>query len=251
MTAKTLAQNEIANAIGQEQVAQTAGGQTLQGLNQAGTQIAPINEFGVQIDPTTGQPITSINGSNSFIDIAKMKGSVDAAQQNAQTAGTAEINAANTGYQNAVQDYGNMSATNNAAEAQITQVKNLLSQTGLNQGIPDYTKAVNTLQTKMGSTAYTKLVASITELQNIYSNLLATSGTTPTGSESQALSLLNPNSTAEQINASIGQLQVAAYNRLNAQYGKMQTFQNNLGGGSSTQSSGDASNVTWGNLYNK
>jgi len=163
-----------------------------------------------------------------------------AQQSNIATAGTAQTSAANTGYQQAVQDYGNMNAVNSAAEAQIQQVQNVLASSGLNQGIPDYNAAINSLQSRLGGTGYTNLVTAVTELQNIYSQLLTSAGTTPSGSEAQALALLNPASSAQQINAAINQLQVAAYNRLNAQYGKMSVFQNNLGsgGGSSNASSG-------------
>lgn len=166
-----------------------------------------------------------------------------AAASNVQAGGTASTNAAVQGYSQAVQDYGNMTATNNAADAQISQVQNVLQSTGLNQGIPDANKAINTLQTKLGGTSYTQLTTAITELQNIYSQLLSAAGTTPSGSESQALALLNPNSSADQIRAAIGQLQTAAFNRLQAQYGKMQTFQQNIGApNTSNQTSNVSSN---------
>lgn len=182
-------------------------------------------------------------------NIPQATGLAQASQSNAQISGTSFINAANTGYQGAVQDYANMNATNNAADAQIGQVQSVLQSTGLNQNIPDANKAINTLQTKLGDAAYTQLVAAMTELQNIYSQLLTAGGTTPTGSETQAILLLNPNSSASQIQASIGQLQTAAYNRIKAQYDKMQTFQGNLQGGS-PQGGGNGGNSVSAGGYN-
>lgn len=196
---------------------------------------AQLNAAATALNPNYS-PVTSAAESN-------------ATASNVSTAGTAETSAANTGYQQSVQDYASMTAMNGQASTQAKQVQNVLSTLGLNEGVPDYNSAVNTLSNKLGGTGYTQLVTAMTELQNMYSQFLSVGGTTPTGSENQALSLLNPNSSASQINASIGQLNTAMYNRMSAQYSKMNTFSTNLGTNSSNAPAGSENAVDNNNPF--
>jgi len=116
----------------------------------------------------------------------------------------------------------------------------VLQSTGLNQGVPEYNKAINSLSGRLGNANVTALTSAVTEMQNVYSQLLSSGGTTPSGSEAQALALLSPNSTPAQINAAIQQLQTAAYNKLSGQYQQLQTENSALQSGNSnnTTSSG-------------
>lgn len=164
---------------------------------------------------------------------------------NIQTAGTTATDTASAGYKSSAAAYNDFQ--NNvvpAANAQASQVQSILSSTGLNSGVPDYNKAINSLSGKLGSTQVTQLTSSLTELQNMYQGILNTSST-PTASEEQALSVLNPNSSAAQINAAIGQLQTAAYNRSQGLYTELQTYSNNLNGGGSTSSSSSGGSVSY------
>lgn len=163
---------------------------------------------------------------------------------NIQTSGTTPTNTAAAGYSTAAQAYTNMQGINTSAEGQIKQVQDVLNSTGLNQGVPDYNKAINTLFGRLGSTGVTQLTTAVTELQNMYSQLLSSGGTTPSGSEAQALQLLSPNSSAAQIAASIQQLQAAAQNRLTGQYGQLQTYYNNLNSGNQAPSTNTESGST-------
>ncbi len=173
-------------------------------------------------------------------------GQAAAQQSNSQTVGTVQTNTAAQGYQGAIQQYQEMNTQNSAADAQAQNVQNILASTGINSSSTDFNKALNNLKGRLGSTAVTKLVSSITELQAIYTTLLSAGGGTPTGNEQQALTVLNPNSSPAQIMASLEQLQLAAYNKLNAQYQQAQTYYSNLqGGGSSPTPQGGGS----GSIY--
>lgn len=170
-------------------------------------------------------------------------GNAAAQQSNAQTQGVTGTNIAAQGLTGATQDYQNMVQANTAADSNAQNVQQILAATGLNSSSSnDYTKAINSLSGRLGSAQVTSLNTAITELQNTYSQLLNSGGTTPTGSEAQALAVLNPNSSAAQINAAITQLQTAATNKLSAASQKAQNYQSSLGG-SSSNSGGSSGNA--------
>lgn len=172
-------------------------------------------------------------------------GATAATQANTSTIGTAQTGAAATGYAQAVQDTATMTAQSSQAKTQATNVTSLLSNLGLNTGVPDYNSTLNSLQTKLGSTGYTSLNTAMLELQNMYSQFLNSGGSTPTGTESQALAALNPNSSASQIQASIDQLNSAMDTRLSTQQTKQNSFASTLGTGGSGSSSATSG---WGSL---
>ena len=192
-----------------------------------------VSAMGYAKDVGPGLLQTAITSQGG--DLTKIQAQTAATQSNIQTGGTAATNTAASGFQSAAQNYQTNLGLSKAASGQAQNVTNLLSSLGINQGVPAYNKAINQLQTQLGSTAFTKLNTSIAELQNMYSNVLNSSGMTPTTSESQALSLLNPNSTASQINATIQQLDTAIYNRQQGLYSILQGFSQNLGQGGQTQ----------------
>lgn len=167
-----------------------------------------------------------------------------AAATNIETAGTAGTTGTGAALQSTEGTYNTMSAANTAAANQAQTVQQVLQSTGLNQGVPDYNQAINSLSGKLGSTKVAALTSAITELQSAYGNLLNSGGQTPTASEAQSLALLSPNSTAAQINTAISQLQTAAYNKLLGQYSQLQTEQSALqsGAGGST---GNTSYNSW------
>lgn len=144
------------------------------------------------------------------------------------------------GYSDAAQNYQSLTSVNNAAHNQAQTVLSILQSTGLNQGVPDFNKAINSLSRRLGSENVSRLDTSLAEMQNFYAQLLSMGGGTPTGQEQQALNILSTSKSAKQITAAIAELENAAYNRLQAEYGRMQSFQSNLGGGS-TQSGGGSS----------
>ncbi len=112
------AQQALANAqtqAGLEQAGYQQAGALTQGqqglqqsaLQQAGAFAQPTTQFGILTSPITGQPVTG-GGTQSLVDIAKQGGAIQGAIQNAQTATTAGVGAAQTAFNNAYQDYQNL-----------------------------------------------------------------------------------------------------------------------------------------------
>lgn len=189
----------------------------------------------------TGNPVLNAQvlqmaqQSNPNFNVNTAEGQASAQQSNAATTGTLGTNTAAGGYTQAITTYQNMNTANTAAESQAQQVQQILASTGLNNAASnDYTKAINQLSGRLGSSNVTALNTAVTELQNVYGQLLNSAGNTPSGSEAQALAVLNPNSSAKQITAAIQQLQAAAYNKLSAQYQQAQTYYTATQGGGST-----------------
>lgn len=191
---------------------------------------AQLNAAAKQINPNYN-PITST-----------AQGAAQAS--NIQTAGTAQTSTAATGYSQAVQTYQNMNTIYQTANGQATNLINDLASTGINSSnSQDFNAAINSLSNRLGSPAMTKISTDIQELQNTYSNLLSTGGGTPTGQEQQALSILNPSSSAAQINQAIQSLSAAAYPKLLAQYQQAQSYQSSLGGSGTNSSSTSSGNT--------
>lgn len=222
-----------------EQVAQNlvGGKMTYQQAQAALSYLGPVAESRLNAAITAA-------GGNAL----QLQAQGAAQQSNINSGITTPANTAAAGYSDAVQSYNSLGAINNSADAQASQVKTILDSTGLNSSnLNDYTKAINKLGSRIGNEKVTQLTTAMIELQNFYSQLLNTGGITPTGSETAALNTLNPNSSAKQIMASIGELQTAAYNRLNSAYGLIGQYQQNLGGGG--QSYGGGGGSSGGGLY--
>lgn len=189
------------------------------------------------------QAIQQIPGAN----LNQLIGQSAATQQNAAMVGGVSTAANATGYTNALQTYNNLNTAANAAKDQATSVSDILSQSGLNNlNSTDANTAINNLSGRLGSTAVTALTTAIAELQNRYSTLLAQNGTTPSGAQTQALSLLNPNATAKQINQAISTLQNSAGILVGNQYTQLQQYANALNGSGST---GGNSNTSSGSSF--
>ena len=136
-----------------------------------------------------------------------------------------------------------MTAAADFAHQQANAVSNILDQTGLNNiSSQDYNKALNNLKGRFSDVNFQSLSTALIEAQQAYSTLLSTTGGTPSGRESQALSVLDINSSAAAINASIQELENAVARRLQAQYSAIMQYNLNLntGGtvGGSTPTSG-------------
>lgn len=174
----------------------------------------------------------AIMAKNPSANINQLRGSAAATQSNTQLAGTTMTGAASQGFTQAIQQYQTMNTNYSAATSQANTVKGILSRTGLNNASStDYNKALNTLKGRFSSTDFAEMSTALAELQTMYTQILSLRGGTPSGQEAQALAILNPNSSAQAINASIAQLEQAAYNQLNALYQQAQTYQNALQGG--------------------
>jgi hypothetical protein len=175
-------------------------------------------------------------------------GQATAQQNNTATAGTAQIGTAASGYGSTSQAYNSLNAAFTAANTQAQTLQSILDRTQINSGnSTDWNTAINNLGGRFSSTDQAQFKTSMAELQNMYSALLSQGGTTPSGTEQQALSVLNPNSSAAAINASIYQLQNAAQARLSAAQGLANTYGNTLGigGGDGGNGGGSISGFGW------
>jgi len=180
-------------------------------------------------------------------------GGAQAASQaaNIQQQQTAGVDIARQGLADATQTYVSMTGASQFAGQQAEAVNNILEKTGLNNvSSTDYNKALNTLKSRFSDTDFASLNTALREAQIAYTSLLATAGGTPTGNEEQALATLNINQSASVIKASIAQLENAVARRLQAQYGVMNQYQQNLGstGGTTTSSGSTGGSVTWDSI---
>lgn len=185
-------------------------------------------------------------------NVTQLQAQSSAIQSNIQTAGTAQTNVGAQGLGPATQNYTNAYTYNGTATSQAQILQKVLSDTGINSSNSnDWNKAVNNLQSRMGSTNYTQFITALNELQNSYSQLLSTGGGTPTQNDVTALQTLNGNYSANQINSAITTLQADASAKLSSLYNNVQTYQNITNGGQSTQtnSSGTTSTQAGGNSF--
>lgn len=172
-------------------------------------------------------------------------------QANISTQTTAGTDIARQGLAQATQDYVQLNSAAQFANQQSSAVSDILAQTGLNSvSSTDYNKALNTIKGKFSDVNFQALNTALREAQIAYTNVLSSAGLTPTGSETQALATLSLDSSAEAINASIQQLENAVARRLQAQYGAVQQYNQNLGsgntlGGSSGGGGGGGFAETW------
>jgi hypothetical protein len=176
----------------------------------------------------------------------------NAAQQaNIATQGTAGTEIARQGLQQMTQQYVDTTTAAEFAHQQANAVSNILEQTGLNNiSSTDYNKALNQLKGRFSDVNFAALNTALTEAQVAYTNLLSTGGGTPSGREAQAIGTLNINQSAAAINASIQELENAVSRRLQAQYGALQQYNQNLGtggtvGGSQPSAGGSGSIWDW------
>lgn len=178
-------------------------------------------------------------------------GAARAASQasNIQQQQTAGVDIARSGLSDATQQYVSMTGASQYAGQQSGAVNQILEKTGLNNvSSTDYNKALNNLKGRFSDTDFAALNVALREAQIAYQNLLSTAGGTPSGNEAQAIATLNINQSAGVIKQSISQLENAVARRLQAQYGVMQQYQQNLGGmgGQTTPQTGGT--ITWDSL---
>lgn len=149
---------------------------------------------------------------------------------NISTAGTAGINAANTGYSSALQDYNNANASYTALTGISNQVISTLSDYANTGTLTDMNAAINTLQGQLSNPDYQKFITAIGNAQASYQGILGSSGVTPTKADQDAVSALNPSSSASTIVAALNQLSSDAHALIIApNYQKVQSYEQQLG----------------------
>lgn len=170
-------------------------------------------------------------------------------QSNVQQAGTAQVDIARQGLQQATQDYVNMTGAAQFAGQQAGAVEQILAKAGLNNvSSTDYNKALNNLKSRFGDTNFAALNTALIEARSAYANLLSTSGQTPSGNEAQAIATLDISQPASAIRTSIQQLENAVARRLQAQNSIRMQYEQNLGGSQSSTGSAPTGAITWDNI---
>lgn len=228
--------------------ANTQQAQQLSGLNSAAgyaqPQLGSISSIVYNPLDNTQQNVLGNNVPGGLSGAASLQGGYNAALSNAQTQGTTATNIAAQGATQAVQNYNNLNAANTQFEGQASQLLTTLTQGQLNGSLPTANKIINSLGGNLGSPQVAALNAAFAETQAAYTNLLSSSGGTPTSQDQQAISALDINSTPQQIAQSIQQLQAAAKIKLGAAQNLAQGYGSSLySGGSHSSAQGPVQQV--------
>lgn len=227
---------------------ESSGGGNLDPQIQASTFAQQIINKGMTYDQAIASMGYAGAAGKTFLDNAiiaaggnplQLQAQGAASQSNIGTQNTAQTDIARQGLSEATQSYVTMNAAAQFAGQQATAVSSILNRTGLNNvSSTDYNKALNNIKGRFSDTDFAALNTALREAQIAYTNLLSTGGGTPSGREEQAINTLNINQSSSAINASIGELENAVARRLQAQYGAMQQYQQNLGGGNQSSTVG-------------
>ena len=138
----------------------------------------------------------------------QLQASGAAQQANIGTQNTSQANIAQQGLQQSTQTYVQMNTAAQFAGEQSMAVTDILQRAGLNNASSsDYNKALSKIQTRLSDVDRVALNTALQEARIAYTNLLSSTGGTPTGNESSALATLDPNQSAAAINASIKELE--------------------------------------------
>lgn len=188
----------------------------------------------------------AIINQNPQYNRAQAQAQFDAMQANTQTAGTAGVDIARQGLQQATMDYMNMMGAAQYAGSQSQRVSAILDRAGLNNvSSTDYNKVLNSMKGRFSDQDFTALDTALREAQQAYATLLSTGGGTPSGQEAQALAVLDISKSSSAINAAIRELEAAVANRLQAQNSIRSQYEQNVGGGQSNYGGGSVFAEEW------
>lgn len=169
-------------------------------------------------------------------------------QANIATQTTAGTDIARQNLGGAVQTYVDATAFVSAAKQQGQRALSILQQTGLNNvSSTDYNKAANQLRGRFGDENFAAYQSALEEAKNFYTSVLSTGGGTPSGQQAIADSIaaLNTATPIGAVVASLGELEAAASNRLNALSGIVNQYQQNLGSGATNVGGGGGFAEAW------
>lgn len=134
-----------------------------------------------------------------------------AVAQNINTTGTAATSAANTAYNTAVQGVSKATQSYNSLTGVSDQLNQTLANWGSTGVLTNYNQALNKIASLTSNPDYQKFVTALANTQAAYSSVLGSSGVIPTQATNDALSVLNPSSSASAINAALNQLSKDAH----------------------------------------
>lgn len=201
-------QNDLTQAQGLTSLANTAN--TQQGLQQSGlaataSAAAPVSQFGVLTNPTTGQAISPDGGLNAAVQGGQIQGAQNAAATNAATQGTAAITASNSVYQSAVSNLANVQNMAQNIQSFGTQLLGNMDQLGIRTNSTLANQTLNALQSQFSSPQYAQFNANIQGLQARVSALLGT-GEIPTSATAGAQAIINGNITPAAMESTLNQI---------------------------------------------
>ncbi len=125
---------------------------------------------------------------------------------NIGTTGTAQTSAANTAYNNAVQNVSKVTGDYTAASGVGQNLVDTLGKWQQGGLITNVNEGLNRVAGLTSSPEYSQFLAAITNAQSLYGSAFKNAGIIPTQNTQNALNELNPNSSASAIIASLNQL---------------------------------------------
>ncbi len=177
---------------------------------------AQVNQLAKEQNPNYNPVVSAAQGA--------------AAASNVSTTGTAAVNAANTGYQGAVQEYQDNTAKYTALTGISNQVTGTLSNYANTGKLTNLNSAINTISGLTSDPNYQQFVTAIGNAQASYQAILGSSGVTPTKADQDAVAALNPNSSASTIVAALNQLSADAHSLIIVPaYQKVNNYKTQLG----------------------
>ncbi len=186
--------------------------------------VSALSQYG----PQAQQALTAALGPG--FNINANLGAANATRSNVQTAGTAAVDAANTGYSSANTEYQDNVGKYSALTGISNQVASTLANYANVGSLTDVNAAINTLQGHLSNPDYQKFITAIGNTQAAYQGILGSSGVTPTKADQDAIAALNPNSSASTIIAALNQLSADAHALIiEPSYQKVQNYKKTLG----------------------
>ncbi len=195
-------------------------------------QLSPsqANQLGGNVQNFAGALNQAILALNPQYDQARAQAQFDAKQSNIQNSGTASIDAAKSGYSGAVQEYRNATEKYQGLTGVAGQLTETLGKWQNSGTITNVNQAINTIAGITSDPNYAAFVAAINNTHAAYQSVLGSSGVTPTAADEDALSALNPNSSAATIVASLNQLSKDAHALIvDPTYTKLNSYETTLG----------------------
>lgn len=187
-----------------------------------------LNAMGYAGNVGTGLLQTAIAAQGG--NLTNIEAQQSAIQSNIQTSGTAGVQAANTAYNSAVQQVAAATKQYTALTGVSSQLNQTLANWGNTGLITNYNAAVNSIAGVTSNPNYQQFVVALGNTQAAYQSALGSAGVTPSKADVDALTALNPSSSANAINAAINQLSKDAHALLIVPaYQQQQTYAQQLG----------------------
>lgn len=156
-----------------------------------------------------------------------------AQQGNITSAGTAGTDIARAGLMGATQQYVQMQTAAQTAHQQSAALLDIMNTANINgQPLIRVNKAWNQILQETSDPNIASYFAALEEARAAYSALLSTGGSAPTENDRKSIGILNGDSTPQATAAAIQQLEDAVARKLSSQYTAMQSYNQNLGSGS-------------------